>query len=451
MTQALRIAIVSREYPPFFGGGIGTYARWIVPALIDQGARVHMITQAFDRTRPRVEINGRLIVHRIPIGTGEGGWPNAMARFSLQAARLVASLYRTGQIDLAEFAECEAAGLATLLTHTRRPPTIVQLHTPSEQLFVLRSLSSQTLDAPHRLYFEMERLAMHLADDILAPSRFIANWAKSHYEFESDPAVIPYATDELPPPPPPTDYSLGRTVFYAGRIEPRKGVESLVDAFNKVARANPDVTLRLAGGDTSGAPDGGSMQSYLQSLIEPDVRSRINFLGRLNRESMDIEYARANICVIPSLWENFPNTCIEAMSSARAVLVSDQGGMQEMFSDSRAGCTFAAGDPDSLARVLSAMLDETDESLIERGAIARSEIENLCDPSRVATERIAHAHSIIERRLSTHPGTSNGALSAWKGFEDTLNGKLETFQTPLITQGISRWVERSEEASCNVS
>ncbi|MFG0299665.1 MAG: glycosyltransferase family 4 protein, partial [Phycisphaerales bacterium JB047] len=399
----LRIAIVSREYPPFFGGGIGTYARWIVPALTQAGVRVHVITQAYDRVRPRVEVDGLVTVHRVPTGMGKGGWTNAAIRFSTHAGRIASALHRTGQIDAVEFAECEGAALMPLLFNRHRPPTIVQLHTPSEQLFVLRSLSSPVLDTPHRVYFETERMAMRLADEILAPSRFIASWAHAHYQLPRMPSVIPYATGPLPAPPPPAPVGTPPTVFYAGRIEPRKGVESLILGFNRVAADHPSVQLRLAGADTSGAPGGGSMRAYLQSLVEPQAQGRVHFLGRLNQSAMGEEFARSLICTIPSLWENFPNTCIESMSNARAVLVSDQGGMNEMVGDTDAGRSFIAGDPDDLSRVLGEMLEEPRDRLIERGRIARGRIEHLCNPQRIAAQRIEHFTQIIERAKQHQP------------------------------------------------
>lgn len=448
MSQQLGIALVSREYPPFYGGGIGTYARWIVPALASHGIRVHVITEAHDRTHPRVESDGNVTVHRIPIGMGKGGWPNAALRFSIQAARQIASLYRSGRIQVAEFAECEAAGIATLVCNPCRPPTIVQLHTPSEQLFVLRSLSTRTIDVPHRVYFESERLAMHLADDILAPSRFIADWARDHYRFPRDPKVIPYATGPLPSTEDTRHPSDDTVIFFAGRIEPRKGVESLILAMNEVSRAYPKATLRLAGGDTSGSPEGGSMRAYLQSLIEPHAVDRIHFLGRLDRGELKLEYARASLCVVPSLWENFPNTCIESMSYARAVLVSDQGGMQEMIGDTRAGRTFTAGDPANLACVMKAMLAESTQTLAERGRIARERIEYLCDPDRVAAERIEHFRRVIQKHGTSPARNQDGTLRAWAGLESALAGDTDSFQPPPVSQQILRWVNRIEECVC---
>ncbi len=452
-TRPLSVALVSREYPPFFGGGIGTYARWIVPALVDAGVRVHVITEAHDRTEPRVCCDGLVTVHRVPMGMGRGGWTNAALRFSINAGRKVAQLYRTNQIDIAEFAECEAAAIASLMfqknsSSHNRIPTIVQLHTPSEQLFTLRFHSTRTLNTSLAAYFHFERLAIRLADSVLAPSRFIADWAHEHYMLSVGPTVIPYATKPLDPAPVPPNPNDSLRVLYAGRIEPRKGVESLVGAWSSVVDRHPRATLSLAGADTAGAPDGGSMRAYLLDGLDDRVRRSIRFLGRLNSNALANEYAQANLVVIPSLWENFPNTCIESMSNARPVLVSNAGGMGEMIADTQAGKTFVAGDENDLAVVLGGLLDEGAAALASRGRCARVRIEEMCDPGSIARLRIEHFNQVIESSPVCKKGQASARFQSWKSFEHLAAGDVPKIDLPVANEAVAKWVERLESSVC---
>lgn len=441
MSTPVRIALVSREYPPFFGGGIGTYARWIVPALADAGARVHVITEAHDDSNPRVEFQGPVTVHRVPMPMGRGGWTSAAARFSINAGRKVAQLAARGEIDVAEFAECEGAAAALLLLRAVLPKgvpaTVVHLHTPSEVLYELRSLSTKPLDEPMAAYFLMERLALRQTDIVCAPSHFIADWAAAHYQLQRRPSVIPYAIASVPPAPP---VSKNKDVLYVGRIEPRKGVEALALAWQIVMESHPDARLLLAGADTSGAPDGGSLKSYLLSLLTPHEQRSVQFLGRLRPESLSDEYARAAVCVVPSLWENFPNTCIEAMLHARPVVVSDNGGMSEMIGETDAGLVCRAGDPASLASALVRMLGESAESRARRGAAGRERIRNLCDPARIAAARIEmylHAIDCAREHPRREPG---GMLAEWKRCESLLAGDLHDLAMPGFDGDIARWI-----------
>jgi len=442
----LRVAIVSREYPPFYGGGIGTYARCIVPALVDAGVRVHVITQAYDRTQPRCEFGRGVTVHRVPAPVRMGGWTNTAIRFAEGAARKVDELWARGEIDIVEYPECEAAGSVAMLgicgtpaapERGSRPPTIVQLHTPSEQLFALGSLSSRVFDASLSVYFDLERLAIEKADCVLAPSAFIANWAADRYDLPRVPDVIPYAAEPPEAPLPQPVQSDPPCVLYAGRLEPRKGVEPLCIAWNRVAAAHPNAQLVMAGADTSGAPDGGSMRAYLSEVLTPEAGRRVRFLGRISATVLREQAARSDLCVIPSLWENFPNTCIEAMSNGRAVLASDNGGMREMFEGTNAGQTFRAGDPDDLAARMIGMLAEGREQLHRRGTEGFEWITKICNPATIAALRIEHFRRVIGE-ASCRKDAGSG-LGFWKRMERTLSGTRGE-DLPALPAEIARWV-----------
>ena len=122
MARPLRIAIVSREYPPFYGGGIGSYVRWIVPALTAAGVRVHVVTEAHDADCARVEVDGLCTTHRVPMAVGRGGWTTAAVRFSVNAGRVVDRLYRSGQIDVAERRHYEVQGMRRLIRELAARP-----------------------------------------------------------------------------------------------------------------------------------------------------------------------------------------------------------------------------------------------------------------------------------------------------------------------------------------
>ncbi len=436
----LRLALVSREYPPFFGGGIGTYARWIVPALAAAGVRVHVITEVRDEACPRVELHGNVTVHRVRHSMGRGGWTSSAARFAINAGRRVSELAGRGEIDVAEFAECEGAAAAMLLMRGKGAPvpTLVHLHTPSELLFGLRSLSVRALDPSLGAYIQGERLAIRLADRVGAPSRFIALWALEHYALGELPAVIPYAIGPLDDAPPPS--AREKNVLYVGRIEPRKGVESLVRAWQRVIRSHPDARLRLAGADTAGAPDGGSLKAFLLSQLNESERATVQFTGRLRPEDLTDEYAWSSVCVVPSLWENFPNTCIEALTHARPVVVSDKGGMAEMFEGTSAGEVFSAGEPESLAGALIAMLNESPKTRAARGRAGRERISHVCDPAAVAHARIDLYRDTI-RRCRERAGCSGAGVQAeWKRCEDLLQGDVGTMAMPPLGGAIARWI-----------
>lgn len=461
--RPLRIALVSREYPPFFGGGIGSYARHIAPALARSGAHVHVLTQAHDPSHPRVTTAamgaGSLTVHRVPLPSRTGSWTRSLLRWSAAVASTLDDLRRDGRIDLAEFAECEAAGLTTSLHRAMFPdlddpmtlrsgpaprlPTVVHLHTPSEMLLALRSLSITSVTEDFAAYVLAERAAIHAASAVCAPSRFIADWAQRHYELSSSPEVIPYAIAPLPPVQSLGDFPTSPRVLFVGRIEPRKGIEPLLRAWARVRAAVPGAELRIAGSDTSTAPGGSSLRGHLARDLSIDARGSIQFLGPLPPEVLTLEYARASLCVIPSLWENYPNTCLEALAHARPVVVSDAGGMREMFEGTPAGLTFPTGCVESLADAMISILHEPPAQQRARGLAGREHIAALCDPARIASRRIDFYRRVIERdQASPDRATEPGqALRLWRSLQTLASGQTWNVAMPEVPAPIARWLD----------
>ena len=332
--MALRIALVSREFPPDHGGGIGSYAARIVPALAEAGARVHVITRRLAGDEVEAGVPGGVSVHRVKMGDRSG---ESCLRASIVVAKKLLEIIGSDGLDAIEFAEYEAMAsawfaLRGLDERAARVPVAVHLHSPTELNAELNGHDPAALDRGLRELIEAERRCLALADGVCAPGTFMADWARERFGMDERPAVIPYAvsgrTGKMPVPPEPES---GKTVLYVGRLEQRKGVDTLIRAWNRVAEGAPGWRLRLAGDDTNTAPGGGSCRGWLESLLEPALRERVRFLGRLSADELAEERRRASIAAIPSRWENFPNTCIEAMASGLPVIASDHGGMAEML------------------------------------------------------------------------------------------------------------------------
>ena len=415
----MNLALVSREFPPFHGGGIGTYAANVSRALADAGAGVHVITESAP-SHPRLELDRGVTIHRLTTPHDDAPWPVRLSAFSIAAARRILELAHSGAIDAAEFAECEGAGAALALLD-RRVPTIVHLHTPTEALVALDSLPSGPMRSAT---IAAERLAIAHAGAILAPSRFIASWAHRWFDLTDAPAVIHYP---LPDQSPSRAAVAGsRTVLYAGRLEARKGVEPLAHAWRILAPSAPGWTLRLIGADTSTAPASRSMHAHLESILAP-VRSTVAFTGSLDPASLARERHHAAIAVVPSLWENFPNVCMEAMDAGLPIIASDNGGMREMLTNDCARL-HRAGDPHDLARSLLHLIHTTDDHRVSMGAAAHARIRAICDPARIARARHDNLHALTREDRTKN---RRAALSAWRTVHAAASGA--PIQLPDLT------------------
>lgn len=125
--------------------------------------------------------------------------------------------------------------------------------------------------------------------------------------------------------------------LFAGRLEETKGVKDLLAAFSRVPG---EAVLRIAGW--------GPLEPMAREAAGRDPR--IDFLGRVPRERVLSEAARARALVLPSVWEdNWPLAILEAQARGTPVIASDRGGLAECVATGVDGLTVRAGDVEALA------------------------------------------------------------------------------------------------------
>jgi glycosyltransferase involved in cell wall biosynthesis len=91
------------------------------------------------------------------------------------------------------------------------------------------------------------------------------------------------------------------------------------------------------------------------------IENNVIFLGKLDRRRLPPYYRGSVAGVFPSEeFENFPYSCLEAMSCGRAVVVTDSGGMAEMAENGISGCSVPAGEVEPLAEALTQVAREQD-------------------------------------------------------------------------------------------
>jgi glycosyltransferase involved in cell wall biosynthesis len=191
--------------------------------------------------------------------------------------------------------------------------------------------------------------------------------------------------------------------LFTGRLEHRKGVHILVQAFDRVARALPDIELCMVGHDTpTFTRDGQTLhfKDYMQTLgLSQSTLARIQFLGRKTLEELIPLYREAYACVIPSVsFENFPNSCLEAIACGKAVIVTDAGGMVEMAPDHVAGLHVKAGDVGTLAEAIRYLAEHpADTARFGEGA-RRTVLERYATDKMIAKITAAYERLIAEAK-----------------------------------------------------
>lgn len=161
----------------------------------------------------------------------------------------------------------------------------------------------------------------------------------------------------------------GAFVFgIVGTIEERKGVLAFLEAAHEMLREGADAYFLVVGGGLEDAER--TVRDYVQS--HEILRSRARLTGRLS--AIPEVMAALDILVLPSLWEGFPRSLIEAMASGKPAIATDVGEVPWMIEDGRTGFLIPRGQQESLVRAMRGALGQR-SALKEMGLAARAKAE----------------------------------------------------------------------------
>ncbi len=157
-----------------------------------------------------------------------------------------------------------------------------------------------------------------------------------------------------------------RLVLFVGRLDPLKGLDTLLRAMCKLRELEPELSrnlcLAVIGGDS--ADDGSDWTDELECLDklknEVGIGDLVTFLGSRNQNILPYYYSAAEVCIVPSHYESFGLVALEAMACATPVIASRLGGLQHTIEDSVTGFLVPAGEPDALAEKLKWILCDRD-------------------------------------------------------------------------------------------
>ncbi|MDH6132819.1 glycosyltransferase involved in cell wall biosynthesis [Kitasatospora sp. MAA4] len=154
------------------------------------------------------------------------------------------------------------------------------------------------------------------------------------------------------------------TLSWAGRVDPIKDLETLIRAFALVRQEMPDARLRMFGGTARGAE--GYRDGCIALAAELGLGDSVVFEGRV--EDIQDAYAAGNVVMLSSISEGFPFTLIEAMSSGRATVSTDVGGVREAVGDT--GLVVPPREPAPMAQAALELLRDPERRAL-MGAQAR--------------------------------------------------------------------------------
>lgn len=360
----MRIGLFTPE--PWGSGGIGSYTATTSRALAELGHQVEVLMPG---ASAREQEEGVLFTRfpvaahdRLPAFNRYWGLTTARMPWAREVARMVRRRHAEQPFDVIEIPEW--LGGALFLGEALTPPIVIRLHSHLE---LVRRLNRQGPSWDSRLAAYLEARALRRGRLLVANSHALADELARDYGYpRAFIEVLPLGVElarfsgqrdarlkerlELPP----------ETVIalFVGRIERRKGVERLIEAFAVAAARLPYLHLVLAGRDTA-LPGGRSLREQLEARLRRwGLGGRVSWLGPVDPLRLPDLYAGSDFLVAPSPLEPFGLVYLEAMASGRPVIGGAAGGAPEIVTDGREGLLVADAVPELAGALLRLGGDE---------------------------------------------------------------------------------------------
>jgi starch synthase len=381
----VRVALLTREYPPEVYGGAGVHVEYLSREL---ARRMEVSVRCFGAPRPAdPEIDVRAVA----------GWPDLRGAEPYRAALevLSANLAMAAESSGADLVHSHTwyANMGGHLSHLAHGvPHVMTTHS----LEPLRPWKAEQLGAGgYAISSWCERTAVESADAVIAVSGAMRDDVLRTYP-SVEPGrihVIPNGIDAEEYRPVEEDAALGAAgvdpdrpiVLFVGRITRQKGIVHLARAAAWIDSAAQVVLL-------AGAPDTEDIGREMAAAVEEARHARGGILwidAVLPRADVIQFLSHATVFVCPSVYEPLGIVNLEAMSCETAVVASAVGGIPEVVEDGVTGLLVPVEQRDD------ATGEPVDQNRFSRDLAARVN-ELLADPSRAREMGEAGRRRVLE-------------------------------------------------------
>lgn len=359
--RTMRIGVITPEYPPYAGGGIGT----ATVSFVNNMAGMGHIVDVFAIFRPDIpgydssndkevkesnNINIHYLSYKLDV-VSYGEFEREVLDYLINADINLAKAWimskklhrflEANHLDIIFSAEYMGLSSYFLLEQrslplSQRTPLILTLHTGHRELNYANYLSTRNIRNWERGVVELEQLSIDAATLLHSPSKFLSDFIKQTYFVKQDIHIVPYFDSFLDAKsiclynP---DYSSMKRILFVGRMERRKGYKEFISSALLLLKTHQDYKFIVAGGEWHDEFTDKSYSAEVQRLIPDELMNNFEFKGMVPHKELPALIASVDVVIVPSLFENYPNTCIEAAQMGIPVLISGSGGMKEIVGD----------------------------------------------------------------------------------------------------------------------
>ncbi len=394
VSLAVRVLMLSWEYPPLVVGGLGRHVEALARELAAAGHDVQVVTRG-DKDELVDEVVDGVHVRRAaadPIAIDFStesllAWTQA-AEHSLVRAAL--PLVKRRRPDLIHGHDWLVAQSTATLAAVTRAPVVATIHATEYGRHQGR------LPGPLNLAIDsVERWLVRSATEVIACSPSMATEVQ-HLFGPDHVTVVPNGIDAGRWQLSTAERNAARrryahdgpTLVFAGRLVYEKGIQTLLRALPTLRRRHPGLRLAVAGT--------GPYESELHDLARSlRVQRAVDWLGFAPDDEVIARFAVADAVVVPSLYEPFGIVALEAAASRTPLVTADTGGLHDAIEAGLAAASFTPDDVPGLVAAVDGVLRAPDAAKrqarraatrVARDCSWRAVAERTVDVYRLAVE-----------------------------------------------------------------
>ncbi|WP_392482962.1 glycosyltransferase family 4 protein [Nostoc sp. C110] len=351
----MRIGFATTEYvtEKYFSGGLANYLHRIAKALLSLGHEVHIVVLS-EIDRAEFEYEG-IQIHRLTLGKIQQRLDKlsrySMCQtsqcldFSFQVYRKLLKLHKQQPFDIVQFPDWDACGVISSLILPIPQVTRISAYRP-----VWYERSGEQRDRDEQIIQWLEGLQMRLNKHIYVPSctvkRLLAQQAKiTNVQVIRTPFYLETSDWDSSVF---NEYLQGKKyLLFFGRFQLLKGFHILAQALPQVFEKHPDCHAVFVGRDLS-SPLAPSMKEYALSLCN-QYADRLIFIDQIPHTQLYPVIAGAKLVVLPSLIDNLPNACLEAMGLGKPIIGTIGASFEELLTEGETGFLVLVGEVNALA------------------------------------------------------------------------------------------------------
>ena len=350
---ALRIALVSRALEPTTHGGIARFMTQLAPALRERGHDVRMISQAVPSTNGP-STNGPSTRSLVPEAFGH------INHFTSAVVDDLDALVAAGWTPHAVYGPAWDIEVLGVLRATQFP-ICAMLATPLA--VAIDHSGHNTLDADRPGFARMLTLEAEVftrAHRVHAISDSIVSTINHNYPVVLSPprtVVRPLGLRDTSTPPRRSSKKIN--VLFVGRLERRKGIDTLLEAIPELLAQHPQLHVTIAGQEMPHVGRNiGFADEFRATYRKQRWLKRVHFVGEVSNKQLTKLYATSHIACFPSRYESFGLVAIEAMQNSLPVIATFGSGLEDIVQHQHDGLLVPPNDVAALSRAINTLVQD---------------------------------------------------------------------------------------------